>query len=163
MPIDDMRCYARIGIYYSICRNSLCNYTHNFKISFLNKNCAVALTKFYQYFLLWLGKFLRNSYLLLNLFNLLCAKDVYRCFYRKLTAVLYMSDQRKLMTLVLIVFQIICSGDIETNPGPKKNTKISFCHWNLNRIAAYNFCKLSLLQAVVPIHEYDIMSVGNFS
>ena len=41
---------------------------------------------------------------------------------------------------------IICSGDIETNPGPKKNTKISFCHWNLNRIAAQNISKVSLLQ-----------------
>ena len=40
---------------------------------------------------------------------------------------------------------IICSGDIETNPGPKKNTKISFCHWSLNEIAAHNFSKVSLL------------------
>ena len=66
--------------------------THNFKISFLNKIYAVALIIFCQYFLLWIsfvGKFLRNSYLLLNLFTCLYAKDIYRCFYRKLTAVTY--------------------------------------------------------------------------
>ena len=128
------------------------NYIDNFKISFLNKNYAVALIVFCQYFLLWisfLGKFLRNSYLLLKSVTSLCAKNVYRCFYRKLTAVIYMSNQRfycKLMTLALTMLLIICSGDIETNPGPKKNTKISFCHWNLNGIVAHNFSKVSLPQ-----------------
>ena len=41
---------------------------------------------------------------------------------------------------------IICSGNTETNPGPKKNTKISLCHWNLNGIVAHNFSKVSLPQ-----------------
>ena len=54
---------------------------------------------------------------------------------------------------------IICSGDIETNPVPKKNTKISFCHWNLNGIAAHNFSKVSLLQAMAKTHDYDIVYV----
>ena len=92
-----------------------------------------------------------------------CAKNVYRCFYRKLTAVIYMSNQRfycKLMTLALTTLLIICSGDIETNPGPKKNTKISFCHWNLNGIAAHNFSKVSLLQAMATTHEYDIICLS---
>ena len=65
---------------------------------------------------------------------------------------MYMSNQRfywKLMTLVLIMLLIICSGDIETNPGPKKNNKISFCHWNFNGIAACNF---SVLQAMATTH-----------
>ena len=48
------------------------------------------------------------------------------------------------MTLSLIMVLIICSSDIETNPCPKKNTKISFYHWNLNGIAAHNFSKVSL-------------------
>ena len=108
--------------------------TNNFKINFLNKNYAVALIVFCQYFLLWisfLGEFLRTSYLLLNSVTCLCAENVYRCFYRKLTAVIYMSNHRfysKLMTLAMIMLLIICSGNIETNPGPKKNIKISFCH-----------------------------------
>ena len=82
---------------------------------------------------------------------------IYRCFYRKLTAVIYMSNQRfycKLMTLALI----ICSGDIEINPGPKKNTKVPFCQWNLNGVAANNFSKLSLLQAMAT-HMVTILYV----
>ena len=124
--------YARIGVYYSISRSSLCNYTRNFKITFLNKSYTVALIVFCQYFLIsFLGKFLRNSYLLLNSVTCLSAKNAYQCFYRKLTAVIYMSNQRfycKIMTLALIMLLILCGGDIQTNPGPKKNTKISFCH-----------------------------------
>ena len=34
MLIDNMLWYARIGVYYSISRNSLCNNTNKFKISF---------------------------------------------------------------------------------------------------------------------------------
>ena len=160
MLIDNMLWHARIGVYHSVSHNSLCNYRYDFEISFLNKNYTVALIVFCQYFLLWisfLAKFLRNSYLLLNSVTCLCEKNDYRCFYQKLTAVIYMSSQRfycKLMTLALI----ICSGDIETNPGPKKNTKVSFCHWNLNGVAANNFSKLSLLQAMAT-HMVTILYV----
>ena len=163
MPVNNMLSYAIIGVYYSISRNSLCNYTHNFKISFLNKNYAVPLIVFCQYFLLWisfLGKFLRNSYVLLNSFTCLCAKNVYRCFYRKFTALTYMSNQRfycKLITLAMMILLIICSVFVETNPGPKKNTKICFCHWNLSVIKCHNFSKLSLLQAMAATYEYDII------
>ena len=51
---------------------------------------------------------------------------------------------------------ITYSSDNETNPDPKKNTKIYFCHWNLNRITAYNFSKVSLLWTLATTHEYDI-------
>ena len=57
----------------------------------------------------------------------------------------------------LIMLLIICSSDIETNPDPKKNTKIFFCHWNSNGIAALNFSKVLLLQAMVTTHEYGII------
>ena len=76
---------------------------------------------------------------------------------------IYMSNQRfycKLVTLALIMLLITYSGDIETNPGPKKNTKISFCHWNLNRIAAHNFSKVSLLQAMATTHEFNIICLS---
>ena len=71
-----------------------------------------------------------------------------------------MSNQRsycKQMTLAQIMLLNICSGDIEVNPFPKKNTKNSFSHWNLNGIVAHNFSKVSLLQAMVTTHEYDII------
>ena len=50
------------------------------------------------------------------------------------------------------------SADIEKNPGPKPNPCQSFsiCHWNLNSISAHNFLKLSLLQAYIAVHNFDV-------
>ena len=59
----------------------------------------------------------------------------------------------------LIQLLLICSGDIEINPGPKTKNQISFCHWNLNGLAAHNFTKVSLLQALSVTHDYDIICV----
>ena len=62
----------------------------------------------------------------------------------------------------LIFILLICSGDIETNPGPKSKSCQSFsiCHWNLNSISAHNFTKLSLLQAYNSVHNYDIICLS---
>ena len=114
-----------------------------------------------QHFQTWisfLGKFLQNSYLLLNSFTCLCVKDVLPMFYWKLIVVIYMSNQRsycKQMTLPLIMLLNIYSSDRS-----QKNTKISFCHWNLNALTAHNFSKLSLLQAMATTHEYDIICLS---
>ena len=41
------------------------------------------------------------------------------------------------------------SGDVETNPGPKRNSTetFSFCHWNLNSISSHDYVKMFLLKA----------------
>ena len=45
------------------------------------------------------------------------------------------------------VISVLLSGDIETypSPDPRYSNSCSFSHWNLNRIAAHNFIKMSLL------------------
>ena len=55
------------------------------------------------------------------------------------------------------VILLVLSGDIETNPGPgpSYSNSFSFCHWNLNSIAAHNFIKMSLFQAYNAIHRFD--------
>ena len=53
--------------------------------------------------------------------------------------------QRKKLLLKLL---LICCGDVESNPGAKKQHQIFFCHWNLNDLAARNFSKVSLLQTI---------------
>ena len=58
---------------------------------------------------------------------------------------------------------MICAGDIELNPGPRKNNTyyiFSFCHWNLNSIAAHNFSKLSLLEAYNVQHKFDMICLS---
>ena len=46
------------------------------------------------------------------------------------------------------------------NPGPKTKNQISFCHLNLNGLAAHNFTKVSLLQALSVTHDYDIICLS---
>ena len=58
---------------------------------------------------------------------------------------------------------LICAGDIELNPGPRKNNtsyNFSFCHWNLNSIAAHDFWKLSLLEAYNIQHKFDMICLS---
>ena len=49
-----------------------------------------------------------------------------------------------------------CCGDIEESPGPKYSS-LTFCHWNLNRLTAHYPTKISLLQAYITQHNYDII------
>ena len=71
-----------------------------------------------------------------------------------------------LLTFVyhILLYLIISnrSGDIEKNPEPKANSCQSFsiCHWNLNSISMHNFLKLSLLQAYITVHEFDVICLS---
>ena len=61
---------------------------------------------------------------------------------------------------ILLKLLVICCGDVESNPGPKKQHQISFCHWNLNGLAAHNFSKVSLLQAISVSKNYDLICLS---
>ena len=54
------------------------------------------------------------------------------------------------------------SGDVEVNPGPKKNDKdcFSICHWNLNSISACDYSKLFLLNLYNSLHKFDIICLS---
>ena len=60
----------------------------------------------------------------------------------------------------LIQLSFICSSDIKINPGPKTKNQISFCHWNLNGLAAHNFTKCFLLQVLSVTHHYDFICLS---
>ena len=54
-------------------------------------------------------------------------------------------------------------GDVEVNPGPKKKASVehfSFCHWNVNSLAAHDYKKVSLLEGYNAIHHYDLICVS---
>ena len=57
--------------------------------------------------------------------------------------------------LFLIQNLLSCCGFIEENPGPK-HLSLTFCHWNLNVLTAHDSTKISLLQAYITQHNYDI-------
>ena len=66
------------------------------------------------------------------------------------------------LLLFMSVIFLLLSGNIETNPGPKPGylNSFSFCHWNLNSIAAHNFIKMSALQAFNAINRFDIICLS---
>ena len=57
---------------------------------------------------------------------------------------------------------LLLSGDVELNPGPKRNysNAFSICHWNLNSISAHNYAKVFLLKAYTAIHKFDIICIS---
>ena len=72
---------------------------------------------------------------------MLSTKSIFNFYFYIQT--LYDKQIEKLLLKLLL----ICCGDVESNPGPKKQHQISFCHWSFNGLAAQNFSKFSLLQA----------------
>ena len=64
-----------------------------------------------------------------------------------------------LKKLYLVLLLLKC-GDIEQNPGPSKNCNLSIMHWNINSVSAHNFVKLTLLEAFVSIHKYDLICIS---
>ena len=51
---------------------------------------------------------------------------------------------------------MLLSGDVETNPGPET---LDFCCWNLNSIAAYDFLRVSLIEAYNSLYNYDLIGI----
>ena len=54
------------------------------------------------------------------------------------------------------------SGDIEKNPGLKKDFSqtLSISHWNLNSLVAHNFTKVALLKAYLFVQRFDIFCIS---
>lgn len=53
---------------------------------------------------------------------------------------------------------ILLSSDIEKNPGPVQGT-VKCCSWSLNSICAYDFIRISLIEAYNTIYEYDLIGI----
>ena len=51
---------------------------------------------------------------------------------------------------------IILSGDVEINPGPET---LDFCCWNLNIIVAYDFVRVSLIEAYNSAFNYNLIAI----
>ena len=55
---------------------------------------------------------------------------------------------------------LLLSGDIEINPGPKRSSNITFCHWNLNGLATHDFIKVPLVEAFVTSNNFDLVCLS---
>ena len=55
---------------------------------------------------------------------------------------------------------LLQSGDTKINPGPMKSSRLNFCHWNLNGIAAHDFVKVPLIEAFIKVNNIDIICLS---
>ena len=55
---------------------------------------------------------------------------------------------------------LVNSGDIETNPGPRKSSPIKFCRRDLNGLAAHDFIKILLIETFISTHNFDILCLS---
>ena len=96
-----------------------------------------------------------------NRFNLIrnfgCTLENLLLFYHYLEAV-----NISIITFLYIFVLLLCHGDIEPNPDPKKLKKISLsvCHRNLNNLSAHNFSKLTQLKAYISMSKHDLICLS---
>ena len=57
-------------------------------------------------------------------------------------------------------FLLLKTGDIKSNPGPRKSSVCKFCRCNLNGLAAYKFTKLSLIEGYLNINDNGIICLS---
>ena len=64
--------------------------------------------------------------------------------------------------ILYFCYILLTHGDIEVDPGPKKNcsTNFSFCNWNSNSLSAHNYVKLSSLQAYNSVYKHDVICLS---
>ena len=58
---------------------------------------------------------------------------------------------------------LLCHGDIEFNPGPKKSGNcqlLKFCHWNLNNILSEDYFNVSPLKSFNALQNYDLICLS---
>ena len=67
-----------------------------------------------------------------------------------------------IITFLYIFLILLCHGDIEPNPGPRKLKKnsLSVCVWNLNSLSPQNFSKLTHLAAYISMYKHEFISLS---
>ena len=99
----------------------------------------------------FLKKIARQSRLMVNINK----KFLISCFY------LFVSCSY-LYHIWLFLRLMHPSGNIEQNPGPKKNLCQTFSigHWNLNSLVTQYFTKVALLKAYLSVQRFDIFCIS---
>ena len=94
-----------------------------------------------------------------SIFNCILSKNT-RIYLWFLTKVPKMTKIATFLFLFLSLFFLFCfCSDIEADPGPKYSS-LTFSHWNLNDRTAHDPIKISLRQAYVTQHNYDIICLS---
>ena len=111
-------------------------------------------------------RFLANSTLLYTsskislLWLTFCTKLRLRISHHAISSLLYVFTF--IYYLLCCSSLILLSVDIKINPVliSSYGQSFSFCQWNLNRMSAHNYGKLSLLIAYNLVHNFDIICLS---
>ena len=150
MPIDSRTWYERIGVFQSTKIVTQSNSFEKDNLNFTVQNIAFMYNKInikfflILFFLMWL--------LLKINFNILWSVIAK---YTKGPLISTHSACENVFTKQFIELLLILYGDVEQSR--EKKSHITFCHWNLNGLMAYNFIKVSLLQTLAVTNDYDII------
>ena len=131
MPIDSVLWCARVGVFNA--------FKFQTKVKSNMKNWLLFL-KIFLFFI---------NYIYARLIYLFSLST-----FHFLTNILQLVDVG-MHFLQYIKILLYCCGDIEINSGPKWSS-LTFCHWNLNSVAAHEFIKVSLLQGYITECNFDI-------
>ena len=144
MPIDNLTWQARVGTFNSS--------KPLFKTKIINRGMLQFLLHHTVY----------SLYLFLAFILITQVKNLYQVYSRLIKNIPASFRLRFLKIADITVFLLFfiqnllsCCGDIEENPGPKYSS-LTFCHWNLNGLTAQDSTIISLLQAYITQHNYDM-------
>ena len=136
MPIGNQLMRARVGTYNFRRKIVKIKIFISKENSFYTVHC---LFKIMACLVLMLYYFL-SIYLVIFIFNKLLFLCCHYIHWKSSNALLFINDCFR--NLPFVVLLLLRSGNIETNPGPKKSSVIKLCHWNLNGLAAHDFLKV---------------------
>ena len=151
MPVNVTQWRGQIGMFY-ICLSP------SIKVSKASKNSIIFKFECLHGLLMLL--FLLSNSLNANYLNLSnIGISVINAYLANLmyAVILYCFSEQLWITRC----RIIMRGDVEVNPGPKRNScqsqSFSICHWNLSSLIAHSFAKVSLSRAYVSVNKFDIV------
>ena len=166
MSLDNLLWYARIGVFQSVKFKSFNKVYTDRSIKLGNQElsavylliCALLLMYASVIFNRIVNNFEKFKFpvflIVAKMLFMLYPKSIFNFYFYIQT--LYDKQIEKLLLKLLL----ICCGDVESNPGPKKQHQIFFCHWKLNGLAARNFSKVSLLQTISVSKNYDLICLS---
>ena len=130
MPIDNLTWQVRVSIFNSSKPLFKTKIINRGMLKFLLHHTIYSLYLFLAFILITHGK---------NLYQ------VYGCLIKNIPAsfCLFFLKIADITVFLLFFIQnlLSCCGDIEENPGPKYSP-LTFCHWNLNGLAAHDSTKI---------------------
>ena len=157
MPIDNQIFCARVKIYNTglYFQKKTLNVSQSKKCFYATHAKVLSCLMFVLFFLL-----IVNMYVLSLKINIGSSIMVAKSFNSCITLCNYIITICISITSILTAQVLLKSGNIETNPGPKKSSAIRFCHWNLNGLAAHDFVKVPLIEAFITAHNVDIVCLS---